>query len=252
MATKKGKEKATPKPTARKGMKRALMAKPSSTTVNPLTKRIKRIIKVDEKERAFPAKDTARFPNRYCEQMFPILATRNYNNEHLLILPLHIAEFVEPQIAHRHWGFLLRQPRQVNLSWVVEFYSNFHLPTLQSIYLRQKQVPITEEALQRALDLPPALEGLDTFQRAATKRQAYTFDWDAVLKVIARPGSEWIFGYHRSRPKGISASALTLEAHVWAQIMPHYVFPSTHQSSFTADMAVLLWCILTDQPLNLP
>ncbi|QHN83381.1 uncharacterized protein DS421_20g704300 [Arachis hypogaea] len=48
------------------------------------------------------------------------------------------------------------------------------------------------------------------------------------------------------------ASALTLEAHVWAQIMSHYVFSSTHESSFTADMAVLLWCILTDQPLNLP
>ncbi|XP_057754390.1 uncharacterized protein LOC130973756 [Arachis stenosperma] len=34
--------------------------------------------------------------------------------------------------------------------------------------------------------------------------------------------------------------------------MSHYVFPSTHESSFTADMAVLLWCILTDQPLSLP
>ncbi|KAL4276009.1 hypothetical protein AHAS_Ahas20G0164300 [Arachis hypogaea] len=34
--------------------------------------------------------------------------------------------------------------------------------------------------------------------------------------------------------------------------MSHYVFPSTHESSFTADMAVLLWCILTDQHLNLP
>ncbi|KAL4350522.1 hypothetical protein AHAS_Ahas10G0150400 [Arachis hypogaea] len=81
---------------------------------------------------------------------------------------------------------------------------------------------------------------------------AYNFDWDAVLRVIAQPGSKWIFGYHRSRPKGISASALTLEAHVWAQIMSHYVFPSTHESSFTVDIAVLLWCILTGQPLNLP
>ncbi|QHN77965.1 uncharacterized protein DS421_19g657410 [Arachis hypogaea] len=80
----------------------------------------------------------------------------------------------------------------------------------------------------------------------------YQFDWDAVLRVIAQPGSRWIYRYHRSRPKGISASALTLEARVWAQIMSHYIFLSTHESSFTADMAVLLWCILTDQPLNLP
>ncbi|KAL4306566.1 hypothetical protein AHAS_Ahas16G0191100 [Arachis hypogaea] len=70
----------------------------------------------------------------------------------------------------------------------------------------------------------------------------YQFDWDVVLRVIALPGSIWIYGYHRSRPKGILASALTLEAHVWAQIMSHYVFLSTQESSFTADMAVLLWC----------
>ena len=88
-----------------------------------------------------------RFPNRYCEQMFPILAEKSYINEYLLLLPNHIATFVEPQIAQRQWGFLQRQPRQVNLSWVVEFYSNFHVPTLQSVFVRQKQVPITEEAI---------------------------------------------------------------------------------------------------------
>ena len=106
MATKKGKEKATPKSTARRGTKRALVAEPSSTVVKPSTKRIKRIIKVDDKEKAFPAKDTTRFTNRYCEQMFPILAERNYNNEYLLLLPPNIATFVEPQIARRQWGFL--------------------------------------------------------------------------------------------------------------------------------------------------
>ena len=149
------------------------MAEPSSTAVKPTTKRTKRIIKVDDKEKAFPAKDTARFFNRYCEQMFPILAERSYNNEYLLLLPNHIATFVEPQIAQRQWGFLQRQPRQVNLSWVVEFYFNFHLPTLQSVFVHQKQVPITEEAIQKALGLPPVPEGLDTFQEAILKRQMY-------------------------------------------------------------------------------
>ncbi|KAL4344565.1 hypothetical protein AHAS_Ahas11G0191100 [Arachis hypogaea] len=148
MATKKGKGKATPKLPARKGTKRALVAEPSSTAVKPSTKRVKMIIKIDEKEKAFPAKDTAWFINRYCEQMFSILAERNYNNEYLLILLTHIVEFVEPLIERKQWGFLRRQPRQVNLSWVVEFYSNFHMPTMQSVYVHQKQVSITEEAIQ--------------------------------------------------------------------------------------------------------
>ena len=59
MATKKGKEKAPSKPPARRGTKRALVAKPSSTAIKPSTKRVKRIIKVDEMEKAFTAKDAA-------------------------------------------------------------------------------------------------------------------------------------------------------------------------------------------------
>ena len=69
---------------------------------------------------------------------------------------------------------------------------------MQSIYVRQKQVPISKEAIQRALDLPPAAEGLDAYQEASFKRQIYQFDWDTVLRVIAQPGSRWIYGYHRS------------------------------------------------------
>jgi len=38
---------------------------------------------------------------------------------------------------------------------------------------------------------------------------------------------------------------------VWAQIISHSIFLSTHKSTYTADMAVLIWCILTEQPLNL-
>ncbi|XP_057719597.1 uncharacterized protein LOC130934026 [Arachis stenosperma] len=64
----------------------------------------------DEKEKSFPTKDAARFTNRYCEQMFPILAGQNYNNEYLLILPTHIIKFVEPRIKRRQWEFLRRQP----------------------------------------------------------------------------------------------------------------------------------------------
>ncbi|QHO11857.1 uncharacterized protein DS421_15g501900 [Arachis hypogaea] len=101
MATRKGKEKATDKPSARKGTKRTLEKVLPSTSVKPPTKQVKRIIRVDESEKAFPARDSTRFANHYYEQMFPILAERNYNNEHLLIIPTHFVDFVEPRIMRR-------------------------------------------------------------------------------------------------------------------------------------------------------
>ncbi|KAL4329870.1 hypothetical protein AHAS_Ahas13G0343300 [Arachis hypogaea] len=156
MATKRGKDKASDKTPARKGTKRTPAKALPSTSVKPPTKRVKRIIKVDEAEKAFPTRDSTRFTNRYCEQMFSLLAERNYNNEHLLILPTHFVDFVKPRIERRQWGFLRRKLREANLSWVVEFYSNFYSPTLQSVYVRQKQVSVSEGAIQRVLDLPPS------------------------------------------------------------------------------------------------
>ena len=101
MGTKKEKEKATDKTPARRGTKRTLAKALPSTSVKPPTKRVKRIIKVDESEKAFPARDSTRFANGYCKQMFPILAERNYNNEHLLIVSTHIVDLVEPRIERR-------------------------------------------------------------------------------------------------------------------------------------------------------
>ncbi|KAL4305985.1 hypothetical protein AHAS_Ahas16G0133000 [Arachis hypogaea] len=176
MGTKKGKEKATDKTPARRGTKRTPAKALPSKSVKPPTKRVKRIIKVDESEKAFSARDSTRFANRYCEQKFPILAERNYNNEHLLIIPTHFVDFVEPRIERKQWGFLRRQPREANLSWVVEFYSNFYSPTLQTVYVRQRQVPISETAIQRALDLPPSPEGWDAYQEVSRKCQMYQFD----------------------------------------------------------------------------
>ncbi|KAL4276283.1 hypothetical protein AHAS_Ahas20G0191700 [Arachis hypogaea] len=105
MGTKKGKEKAIDKTPARKGTKRTVAKAQPTTSVKPPMKPVKRIIKVDEAEKAFPVRDSAWFTNHYCEQMFPILAERNYNNEPLLIVPTHFANFVEPRIERRQWRF---------------------------------------------------------------------------------------------------------------------------------------------------
>ncbi|KAL4337443.1 hypothetical protein AHAS_Ahas12G0110700 [Arachis hypogaea] len=38
---------------------------------------------------------------------------------------------------------------------------------------------------------------------------------------------------------------------MWAQIMSHYILSSTHESSITTDLALLIWCILTERPINI-
>ncbi|KAL4301184.1 hypothetical protein AHAS_Ahas17G0275500 [Arachis hypogaea] len=190
MAIKKGKEKASKKTPAKKATKRALAKALTSSKVKPTTKRLKRTIRVDEAEKEFPAKDSAKFTNRYCERMFPILIERNYHNEYLLTLSEHFVQFVVPRIERRQWGFLNWRSREANPSWVVELYTNYHLPTLLLVFVRQKQVPISEDAIQRVLALLPSSDGIDAYQEAQLARKRFDIDWDSILRVIALPGRE--------------------------------------------------------------
>ncbi|KAL4276456.1 hypothetical protein AHAS_Ahas20G0209000 [Arachis hypogaea] len=93
---------------------------------------------------------------------------------------------------------------------------------------------------------------MDGYQEILRQRNEFQFDWDSILPVIAQPETCWTQGRPRLRPKGIDARILTVEAQTWAQILSHYVFPSTHKSSITADLAFIVWCILTEKPVNIP
>ena len=219
-------------------------------TARPLLKKTKGPVDVLEKDN--PPKDSNKFPNRYCELVYSRMIERNYHPEPLLVLPAHLSPIVMPHIDRRHWRFLLRQPMEANLSWVVEFYSNFHSPHLTSIFVRRKQVSVTVETIREVLGIEPSTDAYDAYQEVLATCVDRAFDWSAILRIIASPDACWIRGTIKKRPKGLDARYLTQEATAWAQILAHYVLPSTHGSSITAELALLIWCILTKKPVDVP
>nr|XP_025617042.1 uncharacterized protein LOC112709369 [Arachis hypogaea] len=116
MVIKKDKQKSLKKPTTNKAHQ--------EPKAKPLLKKARSTAKIDELEKDNPPRDSSKFSNRYCELVYPIMTERNYHSKPLLVLPAHIAPMVMPRIERRQWGFLMRQPKEANLSWVVEFYSN--------------------------------------------------------------------------------------------------------------------------------
>ena len=143
MVIKKNKGKAPKKPTPNKAHQ--------EQTAKPLLKKTKGPIDVLEKDN--PPKDSNKFPNRYCELVYARMIERNYHPEPLLVLPAHLHPIVIPHIEQRQWRFLLRKQKEANLSWVVEFYSNFHSPLLTSIFVRRKQVSVTVKTIQEVLGI---------------------------------------------------------------------------------------------------
>ena len=117
--------------------------------------------------------------------------------------------------------------------------------------MHRKQVSVSEEAIQQVLNVLPVPSDMDGYQEVLRQREKYGFNWDSILRVIAKPEASWIHGRLQMRPKSIDARFLTVEARAWAQILSHYVLPSTHKSSFTADLALLVWCVITERPVNI-
>ena len=101
MAIKKGKEKASKKLPTKRAPQRTTTKAHHAPKVKPPSKRVKRFIHIDKEEKGNPAKDSARFTNRFCELMFPILVERNYHSEHLLTPLEHLVQFVIPRIEGR-------------------------------------------------------------------------------------------------------------------------------------------------------
>ncbi|QHO35192.1 uncharacterized protein DS421_9g273460 [Arachis hypogaea] len=191
MATKKSKEKASRKPAAKRAPPKSCSKAQSSLGAKPLFKKAKAPAPIDDNEKSKPAKDPSKFPNRFCELMFPLMVERNYHAEHLLAPPDKVAAYILPCIEQRGWEFLLRKSQEVNLSWVVEFYSNYHLPSLQSVYVHRKQVSVSEEAIQQVLNVLPVPSDMDGYQEVLRQREKFGFDWDSILRVIAELETFW-------------------------------------------------------------
>ncbi|KAL4276455.1 hypothetical protein AHAS_Ahas20G0208900 [Arachis hypogaea] len=153
MATRKGKEKVLKKPATKRAPQRSTAKAHPTLGAKPLSRKAKTIIYIDEQEKENPARDPTRFPNRFSELIFPTMVERNYHSEHLLAPPDHIVQYVMSRIERRQREFLMWRQQEANLSWEVEFYSNYHSPSLQSVYVRRKQVPVSEEAIQRVLNV---------------------------------------------------------------------------------------------------
>ncbi|KAL4294255.1 hypothetical protein AHAS_Ahas18G0209800 [Arachis hypogaea] len=91
MTTQKGKENASKKPATKKAPQKSTSKACPTLGAKPLSKKTKTIVHIDEQEKGNLARDPTKFPNRFCELMFPTMVERNYHSEHLLAPPDHIA-----------------------------------------------------------------------------------------------------------------------------------------------------------------
>ncbi|KAL4344383.1 hypothetical protein AHAS_Ahas11G0172900 [Arachis hypogaea] len=183
----------------------------------------------EEKEnQLLPSTDPTKFPNLYCELRLSRYAKKNLNIEKKLNLPNDVRRAINARISELGLDFVDRDLGRINISWVKEFYCNFFRPGLDSVFLRGREIMITEDALRDALLCRVGTPETCAYQQAEVALLSMTFDYEALRRVIATPDASWVMDSSNTKPKGMLFAHLTREARTWQQIFAHYVFPTTH------------------------
>ncbi|KAL4344176.1 hypothetical protein AHAS_Ahas11G0152200 [Arachis hypogaea] len=207
----------------------------------------------EEKEnQLLPSTDPTKFPNLYCELRLSRYAKKNLNIEKKLNLPNDVRRAINARISELGLDFVDRDLGRINISWVKEFYCNFFRPSLDSVFLRGREIMITEDALRDALLCRVGTPETCAYQQAEVALLSMTFNYEALRRVIATPDASWVMDSSNTKPKGMLFAHLTREARTWQQIFAHYVFPTTHFSEIPMDMLVLIGCVMEGKEVYFP
>ncbi|MED6222014.1 hypothetical protein PIB30_060349 [Stylosanthes scabra] len=100
---------------------------------------------------------------------------------------------METKLADLRWMFMYNDLEPINLNIIREFYSNFSSANQQTVFLRGKQIPITEDSLHAFLQIntPPPTKKEDASEKKVAAKNAGVLDLGLVLAIIALPGMRW-------------------------------------------------------------
>ncbi|MED6108092.1 hypothetical protein PIB30_020187 [Stylosanthes scabra] len=168
-----------------------------------------------------PNSEPPKFCNARSQRYYDKLLERKVHSERKLDIPDHLKDFVEDFINHYQWQFLYNEPVEINETLLREFYGNYHAADLQTIFLRQHDIDISEKAIADYMKIQVVPKTKEVYEKAISDKDMGRLNWEKILKRIV--------------------------THV-----ANYVMPSTHELSITANVAILIWLILERKTVNLP
>ncbi|MED6141123.1 hypothetical protein PIB30_100192 [Stylosanthes scabra] len=149
------------------------------------------------------------------------------------------------------WLFMYNEMDRINISLVHEFYSYFSSVNQQTVFLRGKQIPFTEEFLHDFLgiNVPPAARKEDAYEQALARRHMGILDLNHVLATIAMPGMRW--DSYNPKSDRVDNAILISEARGWQQMIVCNVQPIRHHTTFSMNMALLIFTMMAGRRIHL-
>ncbi|MED6113493.1 hypothetical protein PIB30_071326 [Stylosanthes scabra] len=148
------------------------------------------------------------------------------------------------------WSFIYNDLVNINLTIVREFYSNFSHADQSTIYLRGRQIPITENAIHYFLGIneDPVSKEEDAYERKLTEKRAGRLNIDAVLS-IATPGMRW--DAYTPKSDRVDNGILTTNVRGWLKMIVCNLQPLRHETTFRMEIALLIYTLMSNRRIHL-
>ncbi|MED6213814.1 hypothetical protein PIB30_097038 [Stylosanthes scabra] len=160
-------------------------------------------------------------------------------------------DFMHERIEELGWLFMYNDLVDINLDIMREFYSNFSKADQSTVYLRGKQIPISENAIHYFLgingDSVPKVE--DTYKRNLTEKRAGRLNMHIVLSTITAPGMRW--DAYNPKLDRVDNGILTTNAQGWLKMIVCNLQPLRHETTFSIETALLLYTLMSNGHIHL-
>ncbi|MED6213549.1 hypothetical protein PIB30_094464 [Stylosanthes scabra] len=130
-------------------------------------------------------------------------------------------DFMEERLGALGWLFMYNDLTPINLTLVREFYSNFSSANQRRVFLRGKQIPITEDAL------------------------------NAFLPVTTPPPSKVEDAYEKNLVRKDIGALNTELAQGWQKMIVSNMQLLKHHTTFSMNMALLIYTLMEGGPIHL-
>ncbi|KAM6552423.1 hypothetical protein CsatB_002231 [Cannabis sativa] len=176
---------------------------------------------------------------------FEILRTRSQLAERgFLPAPEALPAYITNLIAEHKWEKFCAIPKPAVALVAPAFYAALDPKYPDVVRVRGQSVPFSPDVINDLYGLRAPLE--DEF--ALWRINPASIPYDAVLRAVAHPGSEWSIS--SSGHRTLLHSSLRPEASVWLAFIKCSLMPTTHDTTVSQTRLCLLYCILAGKKIN--
>ncbi|KAI9125437.1 hypothetical protein K1719_004053 [Acacia pycnantha] len=141
----------------------------------------------------------------------------------------------------------MTRKKKVNVEFVHQFYTQ-HIFYDELVTFRGKTIVINADTLNQHFNLPRVSDDNCMYQKLTTHKELFPYE-DIAKKIVVNGENAWFVRFRQKQY--LARGDLTQEAKCWLHLAANNIKPTSHLTYISRKLALLIFLLHTNQPINL-